>query len=229
MRNSYASQCSRTWKKYCLASEIEHINKVLTLHAYPKKVLDKALLKAKKTHYTSLKNFTESTSFKKKEVLVLPFVPCLEKSKAPFTDFNVKLVFSQQNKLLNKLTKNKPSKNVTQGIYEIPCRSCNGIYHGETGQGLNIRIKQHRRDIAEQKPHSALATHVREADHPFDFNKARIVYPCSNTNIRHIIESALIRKYSSLGLSINSNNGFSPHNYLLSKYILEVSNLSHVT
>ena len=63
--------------------------------------------------------------------------------------------------------------------------------------------------------------HIRDFDHPIDFKNARIVYPSSSVRRRHIVESALIEKYSSENVCLNLNKGFLPNNILALKNVLE--------
>ncbi len=44
---------------------------------------------------------------------------------------------------------------------------------------------------------SGVANHVLTTGHNLDFDKARVVYPCTNTTKRHV-ESALLGKISDL-------------------------------
>ena len=55
---------------------------------------------------------------------------------------------------------------------------------------------------------SAVATHSHESGHIFDFNNARMLYPCNEVSKRHIIESACIS--TNREKCVNLNYGFSP-------------------
>ena len=61
--------------------------------------------------------------------------------------------------------------------------------------------------------------HLRDSNHPIDFEHAKIVYPSNSVRRRHIVESALIDKHKSLDNCVNLNRGFSPINPLASKYV----------
>jgi len=32
-------------------------------------------------------------------------------------------------------------------VYKIPCKDCDGVYIGETGQAFQTRLKEHQRDL----------------------------------------------------------------------------------
>ena len=202
-------------------------------------MLKNALLKAKKVFYkvddrNKNKNKAITGQFrddndidKRKHFFVVPYVPTMEKWRRHLRKFNTELVFRYNNKLHNKLVNNKPNNNISKGVYKIPCKSCKKVYIGETGRDLKKRIKEHKGDIVSQKPSSAIAEHVRKEDHHFDFKKAKIIFHCNNFRRRRIVESSLIYAYSDLKLALNFNNGFSPHNIMLSKYIRDVCHLNN--
>ena len=111
------------------------------------------------------------------------------------------------------------------GVYYIPCGDCNKMYLGETERDLKKRFKEHRKNIVSQKPESGVAAHVRKHDHLFNFKDAKIIVPCNNIKKRHIVESAMINKFTNMDRCVNLNYGFSPSSELLSKYIIDVVNL----
>jgi len=60
------------------------------------------------------------------------------------------------------------------GIYKIPC-SCGKVYIGETGRMINIRMKEHQRDVRlkhiTQLELSELSEHNIETGHQILFDK----------------------------------------------------------
>ena len=204
-----------------LESELSHVFGVLKSLAYPNYILNKALSKAKRVHHRT-KSVPAPTSTSPKTIVV-PYLPALQNRMLPLKVCNTKLVFSYKNKLGSGLSHNKP---ITQGgVYEIPCSSCPVIYTGETGRDLKKRIGEHKKDIVSNQMESGIVNHVVEKDHFFDFKNSKIVHPCSSIRERHVVESALISRYSKMGISANLNSGFTPHNELLSKYIREAIGL----
>ena len=121
------------------------------------------------------------------------------------------------NKIGTNLVHNSPK--INNGVYIIPCSSCNHVYVGETGRDLNVRIKEHQRDFSEKKLSSAAVSHFFDTGHSLNFKNAELRYKNKNINKRHIIESALINQNKAL--CINQNLGFSPFNNVLSKIILQ--------
>ena len=219
----------RVCDKEFLDLEIEHVKKVLTTVAYPDWVLNKALFKARKTHFRTL--FKKNNQYKKNEIeasklIVVPFTPILNNVQSSLGVHSTKIVFSYKNKMQTNLTKNKPKSKILKGVYEIPCGDCSKKYIGETGRDLQKdRIKEHQNDIRNRKVESGVAQHANIQNHEFKFKDAKIIFPCSRPQKRKIIESALIQHYEDEGLSCNLNSGFSPHNVLLSHYIRQVVKL----
>ena len=200
-----------------LDDEFRHIRVSLLKLAYPKHVLNKALSKAKKVHFRT--NLHIISNLPPKKITVVPYLPFLSNIIAPLKVFNTDIVYSYKNKLGSVLTKNGP-KNTEAGVYEIPCASCPSLYVGETGRDLITRTKEHKSDIVHNKVESGIVDHVVKTDHFFNFTEAKIVYPSNSLRRRHLMESALINRYSDMGISANLNSGFSPHNKLLSSYII---------
>ena len=203
--------------------EINHIFASLQKLAYPKHILNKSLKKARRTFYRN--NVSDGNKNVRKNNIVVPYIPSLEKIKQPLHQLGTNLVFKYDNKLSHNLVKNKPKINNEAGVYKIPCKSCDKSYIGETGRSLKKRITEHKKDIVLQKYESGVAEHVRETDHFFDFQNAKIVYPSNNTLKRHIIESTLISTLQKTDKTCNLNLGFAPHNVFLTKHLKEIIHL----
>ena len=87
-------------------------------------------------------------------------------------------------------------------------------------------MKEHKSGIKNADVNNALFVHVRDFDHPIDFENAKIVYPSSSVRRRHIVESALIEEYNKNGKCLNLNKGFCPNNPLVLKNVLESIKIS---
>ena len=198
-----------------LMNETNLIRSSLSKLAYPERILDLALRKARRTHFQTIKN----ERIKCKRMLVVPYVPSLETFKTHLRKFDTNLVFRHSNKLKSQVNNNKPPSTTASGVYKIDCKSCNKCYIGETGRDLSIRIKEHKYDVKKSKPESGIADHHMETGHNFNFKKARIVYPCNNKKNMRIVESSLIWYYTRQDRAVNLNYGFAPQNMLLSYYI----------
>ena len=193
--------CSREY----LNNEFLHIKKSLIKLAYPSDILDKALTNAKRTHFSNKDRIKNDIDFK--NTVIVPYVPHLEQFKPLLRSINKNMIFKYNEKLANKLTKNKlSSKPLESGVYKIDCRECNKIYIGESGRSFHIRMKEHKHDIVINKPMSAVSSHVHETGHGFNFDNAKLIFPCTDLSKRHIVESSMIKHYGDR--CVNLNNGF---------------------
>ena len=92
------------------------------------------------------------------------------------------------------------------GVYLINCNKCSLSYVGETGRNLEIKKKEHARDIRNWNVNSAIANHCwKEGDHKMDFKNSKIVYKSNNVKIRRLIEGVLIDSIP----TIEGNKSFS--------------------
>ena len=126
------------------------------------------------------------------------------------------MAFKYNNKL-SRFVNHNHSGEANKGVYTIPCGGCDNFYIGETGRSLDIRKKEHIKDIEKRKLGSGIVEHSENMGHDFDFDKAKLVHLSKDINARHVMESALIM--NNLNKCVNLNRGFSPHNYLFSKLL----------
>ena len=57
-------------------------------------------------------------------------------------------------------------------LNKIPCGSCSKSYIGETGRGLQTRLKEHKRYMRNNSEHSALVIHAEKTHHIPDWGGA---------------------------------------------------------
>ena len=70
----------------------------------------------------------------------------------------------------------------------------NPLYIGQTKRQLDIRIKEHKRSIEFKTETTALAQHVAENNHGFDFDNIQVLEKETKTNKRLTLESLHIKK-----------------------------------
>lgn len=84
-------------------------------------------------------------------------------------------------------------------IYKIPCKSCEGVYIGQSKQYLKNRIKQHENstklDIKDPNTSTALSEHTFNNFHKFDFGNTTIIDHEKNKRKRNILEMIYIQKH----------------------------------
>ena len=185
-----------------LEEEINHIRKSLKKCAYPDDLLNKALLKAKRTYHTPR---PEKTEIDFKNSVIVPYTPHLEQFKPLLKSMNKNVIFKYNEKIGKKLCKNKLSnKSCDVGVYKIDCLDCEKVYVGETGRNVNVRVKEHKHDIVIDKQNSGIARHVHDTGHSFNFANTQVLYPSNDLSKRHIVEAALIRRFDKKTCNLNS-------------------------
>ena len=60
-------------------------------------------------------------------------------------------------------------------IYKLCCNDCSVVYIRETGQLLNERIEEHRKDVAKSKATSNVYLPVQSTGHTFDFSNVNVI------------------------------------------------------
>ena len=50
-------------------------------------------------------------------------------------------------------------------VYQVPCGSCEKSYIGETGRGMEKRLKEHKRDLRNDMDYSAFVVHAHATHH----------------------------------------------------------------
>ena len=110
------------------------------------------------------------------------------------------------------------------GVYCIPCKNCKLKYIGETSRNLNVRLKEHKRDIRIGNLNNTLFLHISQSNHNFDFNSAKRLIYLHDKSLRRIFESTAISLFNSL----NTRPGFYNMSPYLSKSILNSYNKFHL-
>ena len=135
-------------------------------------------------------------NFKKAEVIS----QTLEKSGMKVaTNTGVKI----QDVLETKTTKNELSEKSV--VYEIPCKGCYKTYVGETGRGVDVRLKEHRSDVKFHRTSNAIVLHIEECHHLPDWNETKLLEKnVKKRTRRKVLEAAHILTRN----TFNSRDGF---------------------
>ena len=151
--------------------EINHIFEAFQKLKYPKGFLIKQKQKAERIKKRNSENVNEGSrrrnktpkrwitipNFKKAEVIA----QTLEKSNIKVaTNTGVKI----QDILGSQRRKNEFSEDKSV-VYEIPCKGCYRTYVGETGRGVDVRLKEHRSDVKFHRTSNAIVLHIEECRH----------------------------------------------------------------
>ena len=194
-----------------LDEEMEVIMRIGAKLKYPQDMLETSLKKARKTFY----NVNEGDrNFNKKNLLILPFNEKFSNLPHLLRPFNVSVVFRNANTVKSSLIKNSPDT-IPGVVYRIPCKVCNKSYIGQTGKGSELRKKQHKTSIRNGDSESGIFLHLRDHDHPIDWDNSSDMLYCNNIQGRNIIESSFIKQ------SWENNMNVKPGLYKLDPFIIK--------
>ena len=104
------------------------------------------------------------------------YSPAIRKITNLFKNSTIGIAFRSSNTIFKQITKKIYEQINPSGIYEIKCNTCNKVYVGQTGRGINTRYKEHIRYIKTNNPQSAMP-------HIFcttDTNMAQLMKHCSS-------------------------------------------------
>ena len=168
--------------------EVSKIYNIAFNLKYPKSTIDKSFSLAKRSFY----NNEIKVPYSCKNLLVLPFNEKFNNITTLLGNLNINVAFKNNNTLKTKLIKNSPCES-NGCVYKIPCKECDKVYVGQTGKDLPIRIKQHKYSVRTGQESNALFIHMRDENHPIEWNKASKLVNSNSLMDRNIIESSIIK------------------------------------
>ena len=134
--------------------------------------------------------------------------------------------------LKNILVHPKDKKDITEisdAVYNIPWKSCDKSYIGETGRLFGTRLKEHQKDSeiikdikftrasrkasTSEQHKSAITDHIAQENHIIDWEGASILDRDSNTTTRRIREAIHIRKRGAKAINRDDGTHFLDHIY----------------
>ena len=89
-------------------------------------------------------------------------------------------------------------------VYEIPCKGCYQTYAGETGRGVDVRLKEHRSDVKFHRVSNAIVLHIEKCKHLPDWDGAILLEKNVKRQTRKVLEAAHIMTRN----TFNSRSGF---------------------
>ena len=111
-------------------------------------------------------------------------------------------------KKIQEIVKHKESRedinDAKSVVYEIPCKECQRTYVGETGRGVNVRLKEHKSDVKFHRTSNAIVLHIEQCNHLPDWENTKILEKNMKKSTRKILEAAHIITRD----TFNSRNGF---------------------
>lgn len=182
---------------------LNNIKSFLLKNNYPKKLIDKILLKK---HITpNIQNTEQNTEQPKIPYLKIPFVKDLsEKIARELKHDSFSIAFKNENTLRKLFTKQKtptPKEMQSNVIYKIPCLECDGVYIGQTKRYLKTRISEHIRSVRptnliHNTNKTALAEHFEKEQHQFNFDDTSVLAKQTNYKKRILNEMVEIQNHT---------------------------------
>ena len=183
-----------------LQSEIEHIRSAFLRVKYPEHVINEALSKAKRRFH----NPATCERPKAKYHLSLPYADELLALRPALAKLNVSTSFFSNNTIGHQLSKTGPrstSDKDLPGVYKVSCSNCPGVYFGETGRTLSLRMQDHKNSISRGEKNNALFVHSHNnPGHSFDFEGAELLYKSNHSTRRQLVESSLISTHANINI-----------------------------
>ena len=193
-------------------AEEKHIVEALEKCGYPrwtfKKV--KSQMKDKKEKKTDRRNKSKDKS---KGLVILPYVQGLtEGVSRVLRKHQIASAIRPLKTIRNYLVHPKDKQETlekSEVVYKIPCKNCNQVYIGETGRKFGTRLKEHEKDVENNKKgqftrtkrkeslqelnKSAITDHANQNNHEIDWEGARVIDRESDYKTRTIKEAMHIR------------------------------------
>ena len=101
-------------------------------------------------------------------------------------------------------TKEKKKETDKSVVYEIPCTGCNKTYVGETGRGIQIRLKEHKSDVKFHRTSNAIVLHIDTCHHLPNWEETKVLEKNISKKKRKTLEAAHIITRD----TFNSRSGF---------------------
>ncbi|XP_018309177.1 uncharacterized protein [Mycetomoellerius zeteki] len=155
-----------------LQTELNHLKLTLQKNGQDKKDITKVINKH------ANKTTVPDTQPDERILAFLPFVKgTTDRIGRILNKHNIQTIFKPPKKIgqILKNPKDQRPPLSSAGVYKIPC-SCGQVYIGETGRMVNLRIKEHQRDVRlKHATQSALSEHNIETGHQIQFNKTTTI------------------------------------------------------
>nr|VZI42268.1 unnamed protein product [Spirometra erinaceieuropaei] len=150
-------------------AEMNYLQGLFRVNGYPKSFIRNCL---KKPH------FERSSGEKPKFWLSIPYVKNVSEATARILKpFGIGVAHKPECTIKQQIMKPKdplPTTEQSAVVYSKPCLNCNARYVGETGKRIGTRLHEHQLAINRKDKLSLVYGHIRELNHNFAFEKARL-------------------------------------------------------
>ena len=181
-----------------LDEEFFIIKQHLTYLKYPDYIVERAKNKAKSIFYRGKK---EMISQRPQNKIILPYTESISKISNTLGKDNP-IIFSYPRSIGSSIInvfQNK--KEVTAGVYNIPCNDCEKSYYGQTGRSINHRILEHKRAVRYGHENNGIFLHLKNTGHRINWENSELIFKSSCGYKRKIIEAAVIKRTDNINIS----------------------------
>nr|VZI00047.1 unnamed protein product [Spirometra erinaceieuropaei] len=165
--------------------EIKYLHALFKANGYPRSFIRKCL---KKPHPERL------DGEKPKFWLAIPYVKNVSEATARILKpLGVGLAHKPESTIRQQIMRPKDPLPVTEQsavVYSIPCQNCDARYVGETGKRLGTRLHEHQLATNRKDKLSMVYGHVKQQNHNFAFEKARVIGRANDKMARLVLETA---------------------------------------
>lgn len=108
----------------------------------------------------------------------------------------INTISSNKNNLGRLLVNNKEKTDDIKksGVYEIKCDDCDAVYIGQSGRSIDMRVKEHRKSILDNKKSTGFAEHCIDKNHFFNVNSVKLLHNVNKGKILDMLEILEIKK-----------------------------------
>ena len=190
-----------------LTEEIRHIFDTFEKLQYPKGFIIRAKKKAEEIWKRSAEEKKKRKQEQKKRgrFISIPHSKHADSISNQLRDIGSNVAVVSGRKIANLTRRKRVVTNEEIVVYKIPCSgACNKSYIGETGRGLETRLKEHQRDVRNHNRSNAMVLHIETCETLPNWNQAEVIEKGMSKSIRKALEAAHI----SLENTVNEKPGF---------------------
>lgn len=211
----------RICDKEYLKEEFEHIYETFEKLKYPKGFLIKQKEKAERI---MKRNSGKKDEEKRKDKVTKRWISIPNSKKAEVISrtlekSNIKVATNAGRKVQEIVTRKQQKTDINEEksvVYEIPCKGCDQSYVGETGRGVDVRLKEHRNDVKFHRVSNAIVLHIDKCDHLPDWERTRLLEKNIKKSTRKMLEAAHILTRD----TFNSRCGFITWSTIAAKLVV---------
>ena len=179
-----------------LQNEIDHITNSFLRLQYPLSWLLQRVSKAQQitTNTTTKTQQAPTNPPPRTSRLIVPTSQAAEKLKPLLHETGTQLVLTTSTRIKDAIQTKRPQqlRHPLSVVYNIPCGGCDHTYVGETGRGLNKRLKEHKTDMKNMTTSNAMVQHTLKTGHRPNWDAAHILHSDMDKKTRKALETAEI-------------------------------------